>query len=388
MLRLKQVNREYILKHKEVPVLLFTLDEDYKLSEMGEVFNEKRLPFGLKYTGKSNAQYRQLSEWIEKRGLPHSRSDLVYIKRDLMARNSVELSVGSYALNLTDHYWVHKTDMDLKWKDVNFFDNPFREIINFDIAGVKDKEEIPVAPDLTVDGNLRKKWVIIKNERYLVKGSRYEEMQEPFNEVIASKIMDKLDFYHTEYNLIRNERDNTPLSICKCMVDNKTEFLTAQVVLDTELKEGRNEYSRFMDICGKNGIKNAKKYLDEMIFLDCIIGNTDRHTGNFGIIRNADTLEWLGTAPVFDNGNSLFHDIVSIDRIEQNIDSHCRWSGGTNFEKLKYTDYTQWYSETAGKEIYHIISSELQNNKRIKKDKLENLLQIVDLRLKKLEKLQ
>ena len=44
-----------------------------------------------------------------------------------------------------------------------------------------------------------------------------------------------------------------------------------------------------------------------MILIDFIIANGDRHWGNFGFIRNAESLEWLGTAPLFDTGNSLFY---------------------------------------------------------------------------------
>ncbi len=34
-----------------------------------------------------------------------------------------------------------------------------------------------------------------------------------------------------------------------------------------------------------------------MIVLDYLIANEDRHLNNFGVIRNAETLEWLGFAP-------------------------------------------------------------------------------------------
>ncbi len=50
-----------------------------------------------------------------------------------------------------------------------------------------------------------------------------------------------------------------------------------------------------------------------MFVLDFIIANTDRHFNNFGFIRNADTTEWIGLAPVFDNGTSVFHNISQIE---------------------------------------------------------------------------
>jgi len=154
------LDKEYILKHKEIPVLLFKLNEDFELSETGQVFDKKRLPFGMKYDGNEKAQYKQMSDWIENRGLPRGRSDLVYIQKDMNVKNSKELSFGSYALNLTDQYWAHKSDIELSWKNLNFFDNNFEDFIDFDINGVFNiKNKIPVTPNLTVDGSLRKKWI-------------------------------------------------------------------------------------------------------------------------------------------------------------------------------------------------------------------------------------
>ena len=45
-----------------------------------------------------------------------------------------------------------------------------------------------------------------------------------------------------------------------------------------------------------------------MIVLDYVIANEDRHFNNFGVLRNAETLEWLGFAPIYDSGSSLGYD--------------------------------------------------------------------------------
>ena len=45
-----------------------------------------------------------------------------------------------------------------------------------------------------------------------------------------------------------------------------------------------------------------------MLVLDYLIVNEDRHQNNFGVIRNADTLEYLGAAPIYDSGTSLWFD--------------------------------------------------------------------------------
>jgi len=382
------MDKEYILKHKNYPVLSFKLSDDYELSEITEIYDEKRLPFGLKYIGLPVAQNIQFSDWIENRGLPRSRSDLANIEYELNVKNSVELSFGSYALNLTDHYWVHKSDSNLNWNNINFFENDFKEVIDFDFIGVnKNIKDTDISPDLTVDGNLRKKWIILNNDRFLLKGSRYNEMQEPFNEVIASDIMNLFGIDHVEYKLIRSKINNIPLSICKCMTDINNELITARVVIDTEAKENRNDYDRFIQICDNNGIKDVKEKLDDMMIIDFIIGNTDRHKNNFGILRDSDTLEWKKLAPIFDNGNSLFHSDPKIDIIEDNMNSLCKWLGGSNYSRLDYIGFPKWYSEDKFKDIGNIVGDVLYKNENINKDKKDKLVYIVNLRAKELIKI-
>ena len=45
-----------------------------------------------------------------------------------------------------------------------------------------------------------------------------------------------------------------------------------------------------------------------MLVLDYLIMNEDRHQNNFGAVRNANTLEWIGAAPIYDSGTSLWFD--------------------------------------------------------------------------------
>jgi hypothetical protein len=55
-----------------------------------------------------------------------------------------------------------------------------------------------------------------------------------------------------------------------------------------------------------------------MLVFDAVIYNEDRHFGNFGVLRNNRTGEIVAPAPLFDNGQSLFHfaskeDITHLD---------------------------------------------------------------------------
>ena len=42
-----------------------------------------------------------------------------------------------------------------------------------------------------------------------------------------------------------------------------------------------------------------------ILFMDTLVANLDRHTFNYGFLRNADTGEYIGLAPNFDNNLSL-----------------------------------------------------------------------------------
>ena len=53
-------------------------------------------------------------------------------------------------------------------------------------------------------------------------------------------------------------------------------------------------------------ISGMEGYLDDILVLDYLIANEDRHLGNFGFIRDVNTLQYLGPAPIFDNGTRLW----------------------------------------------------------------------------------
>ena len=38
------------------------------------------------------------------------------------------------------------------------------------------------------------------------------------------------------------------------------------------------------------------------------MSNKDRHLNNFGLLRDSNTLEYIGFAPIFDSGNSMLYD--------------------------------------------------------------------------------
>ena len=97
-------------------------------------------------------------------------------------------------------------DMDVKYDDVNFFDNDFdySEFLEASLSKnsgiIKSKNSLKT-PNNTTDGMLKKAWIIENGTRYLLKGGYKNELLQPFNEVLASEICRRLGFYHVEYIL-------------------------------------------------------------------------------------------------------------------------------------------------------------------------------------------
>jgi hypothetical protein len=61
-------------------------------------------------------------------------------------------------------------------------------------------------------------------------------------------------------------------------------------------------------------IPNTLENLKYMLVVDYIMANSDRHFNNFGAVRDAETLEWIGFAPIFDCGTSMWN-----NKLTQNI---------------------------------------------------------------------
>lgn len=146
-------------------------------------------------------------------------------------------------------------------------------------------------------------------------------MQEPLNEVFGTKLHQKLGCKNYVPYTISWE-NGTPYSVCENFITTDTELVSAvSINRGIKKKSQYSSYEPFMNACKELGIPGMQEYMDYLLVFDYLIANTDRHFGNFGAIRNVNTLEWLGPAPVFDSGTSLWHDkltkqIIANDQLE------------------------------------------------------------------------
>jgi len=159
-------------------------------------------------------------------------------------------------------------------------------------------------PNNTTDGMLKKAWIIEDGIRYLLKSGYKNDILQPFNEVLASEICQRLGFKHVEYAI--DIYKNTVVSKSPCFINKDTEFITANQIKNNMIRHNTIEdYDDYIKVLEKHNIPDAREKLENMFILDFLIMNEDRHLNNFGIIRDVNTLEWLNVAPIFDIGQSL-----------------------------------------------------------------------------------
>jgi len=381
------MKKEYILKHKNLPILTFYMDDvNHKLLGNGKIIEKEHLPFNMQDLDNDARLIIQTDIWLNCRGLTESRKDLKQVKELFGENESKSLAIRSLGLNLTDHYWVHKTEDDYSWENVNHFDNSFDTLIQpDDYKIVIDGSVKKPSPNLCVDGSIVKRWMVKGQYRLLIKGSRYSWMQEPFNEKIASMIMNEFKIPHVNYDL-RKTKEDIPYSECECMVDRNTEYMNAQWIFNLEDYGIKELYSHYIDISKKNGILDAKERIDEMIAIDFIIGNEDRHWGNFGIIRDAQTLKWEKIADIFDNGNSFLFDQPGEDLENCGVDSMCKSFEDSNRLALQLIDYPQWWTNDGSEKITDIVDEVLKQNERMTSQRFNVIMKITKERVEVFEK--
>ena len=304
-----------ILMNKNTEVLLAEYDTaNGVFQEVIDVYNIEYAPYILKSfyikDDINDTPFRtNLSEWFRGRGIPSWRDKLDLLLHRLDISAPTELLDKAFGLSLSDQYWLKPYDSNIKYDDINFFDNDF-DYTEFMEASLSKNSKIITSkeslktPNNTTDGMLKKAWIIENGTRYLLKGGYKNEILQPFNEVLASMICDRLGFNHVPYTL--DVYKDTVVSKCPCFITKDTELITAyQIRNDMSRHNNIDDYEEYIKKLEENGISNAREKIENMYILDFLIMNEDRHLNNFGIIRDVNTLKLLDVAPIFDNGQSL-----------------------------------------------------------------------------------
>lgn len=299
--------KTFFVKSKETTLITFATD-GLKYTIVKEHDEHKNIfPLPLLHTCTSEI----LMYWLNSRISPLGKElfkKIVPDKRCQGPLGNLGLTLG---LSLNDCYWVD--DGSHTWKEVNLYEND----LNPEIAqlafnqGIQPENIIGSrSPEFGSYGNERKCWFKRDNRIFLMKSDEADAdgVCHTTKEWFAAQIAEAMHIPHVFYNLrYRHDTSENPICECESFCDMHKSFVSASSffamhdihpALVRLIGSTKGFHDRLSLIYGQ------EEYEDMMVF-DAIIGNSDRHFLNFGKIRDNDTGEVRGSAPLFDNGISF-----------------------------------------------------------------------------------
>ncbi len=309
--RSAEMSNAYNLKLYDDTLVTFSLKEKGLEGLTAEVISfddtkKELFPVGLELTGKG------IVKWLSKRVIPKNRAFVNEILKvfGLSINDTKGIIDVCLGLSLNDSYWVTPVEFEGSFADYNLFENHFSEALSLvAYTGVGSAENaFSTSPEFTTNGMLRKAWRFIEGDGiYLYKGGTEGAANagnEPYSEYYACQVAKAMGLNCVEYDL--ENWKGILASKCRLFTDINTSFVPASRFLEGRtLKEALEFYSGL-----------GKQQYDElcsMLVFDAVIYNEDRHFGNFGLLRDNKTGKIIGTAPIFDNGLSLFNFAMADD---------------------------------------------------------------------------
>lgn len=288
--------------HMNTPVVRVTNDEC-------EILNTELCPFYLLRT-------RNIRGWIESRSIDFHRTNSRILRKAIRLfdnkslKTELDAVLYSKCVTITDNYWFRENGSTDTFESVKLLSDKFADLA---LTGrFKDFNKIDfMTPELTNIGSYEKCWRNINNDWYMYKASTDSEK---FSEILVSKLGEELGLDMAEYVIDLNypnvvvtrdftENGNVDFEPMSSIIGDKEDDFEYNVdMLRTIPSQSRN-----------NNEDIIHQYLD-ILFMDAICFNIDRHSENYGIIRSTSSGLVIGMAPNFDNNLSLISRVYDTDK--------------------------------------------------------------------------
>lgn len=227
-------------------------------------------------------------------------------------------------------------------------------------------------------GSEKKKTLIYDGKKYLVKfpdpirekNKNISYINNAFSEYIGSNIF-KMVGFPTQNTIIGvykyNEKEKI---VCACedfTNSNKVLYEFENLALSTNPdKKIETELTDILNVLDENNIINIPKIKEkfwDMFVIDSLIGNTDRHNGNWGFLLDTKT-DKIEFAPIYDCGSCL-NPMIDDDEIKKlqdndikNLAINCYSCLKENGKKINYMTYIkECKNEECNKAILRVFKN-------------------------------
>ena len=188
-------------------------------------------------------------------------------------------------------------------------------------------------------GSFLKAYSMLGGKKTYYKLSNFDKVNgivghECVNEIIVDRLLDILGIPHLHYELIHADVmiDGKIHEVYLCASEDFKQRGESKLALDTYWEAEHAENESALDFCARNG---WEEYIYQMLVVDFLILNRDRHGANIEVLRNSRK-KTIHLAPLFDHGLSLLfncrddaaaakYDVMDDKRVNNYIGSGSTW---------------------------------------------------------------
>ena len=241
-----------------------------------------------------------LDGWLRSRAADRSRGHvrLIETASGLIAADDAEFAMFVHAAKLTDNFWVKRDGERLTYAQIRFKQNPLADAA---LSGVEPhfqpgkRTDTLYSPEFTNTGSFEKCWRKEEDGWWLYKsGNADNHYAELFMERIGLAF--RIPMAH--YEIAEGGRCIRSKDITN---GGEVNLDHASGLIGTAYDDYPLNYQAFSRISPDT----AAAYLD-MLYMDALCCNTDRHENNYGVLRSTQTGEVISFAPLFDHNLALF----------------------------------------------------------------------------------
>ena len=235
-------------------------------------------------------------KWLETRAIDYHRANSRLLKKALRLAEKDDIStvISVNAATITDNYWIKPFGSPLTYKDVRFDNDYFAKLAlngDYDSFSKAASSRTSITPELTNTGSFEKCWRLVNGEWLMVKSADHNQQ---FSEIFIYELGKQLGFSMSEY--VRGQKN--------VMTPDFTGNGTYNFEPAFSFMGDNEDYIAVVKKLREVAPHSIIDYV-RMVFLDTIVANPDRHTFNFGLLRDPKSGEVVSLAPNFDNNMAL-----------------------------------------------------------------------------------
>ena len=362
----------YYLMNKDNKILEFSITE----TPLGESIEQTK-----EFSANKPIAFNDIATWIDTRNYAKHKTHF----KQWLNEWGIDTAKGfidiTHCLGINDSLWIKSTDSTLHWSDINLYHNDFSDVaqktaFETGLHGLQISSTDLISPEFTSEGTAPKCWRKEGDSIYLYKARLTGASNfglEANAEYISSNIAQQI----VGENSIRYE-----LTMFKDNLCSKCELFTTE-------DEGYVPFYKFVDpnkhytlndvlnICKEMGYENECR---QMILVDSIIFNQDRHLGNFGFIVDNDTYKIKGFAPLFDYNSSMLCNAMSKDI--DSIKSFCQYENTFQLGHKLGGKFSEVGKAILTPELKNLIPTNItfpQNDRyNMEDDRVKNIIKVME----------